>query len=48
VTDDERRQRALFDVVERRADALLLRHEGLAAGEGEVGIGVGEGREQIR
>ena len=47
VTDDERRQLALLDVVERSADALLLGDEGLAAGKREVGVGVGEGGEQL-
>jgi hypothetical protein len=48
VADDQRRQRAGLDVLERGAHALLLLHEGFAAGEREVGLGAGERGEQLR
>ena len=47
VADDERRQGAPLDVLERGLDAHVLLGEGLAAGEGEAGLAAGEGVEQL-
>ena len=48
VADDQRRQRPGLDALQGGVDAHLLLGEGLAAGEGEAGIGGGERVEQLR